>query len=63
VVLIAVIAAALPGADPITTALEMVPLLFLYLFSIVLLKIADRYMANRAASEFAPLDDGLDPTG
>ncbi len=63
VVLIAVLAAALPGADPITTALEMVPLLFLYLFSIVLLKIADRYLAARAASEFGPLDDRLDLSG
>ncbi len=62
-VLIAVIAAALPGADPVTTALEMVPLLFLYLFSIVLLKVADRRLAARAAREFGPIDDGLDPTG
>lgn len=63
VVLIAVIAAALPGADPVTTALEMVPLLFLYLVSIGLLKIADRRMAARAAAEFQSIDDGLDPTG
>lgn len=63
VVLIAVIAAALPGADPVTTALEMVPLLFLYLFSIALLKVADRRIAARAATEFPTIDDGLDPTG
>ncbi len=63
VVLIAVMAAALPGADPVTTALEMVPLLFLYLFSIGLLKIADRRRAARAAAEFSSIDDGLDPTG
>lgn len=61
-VLIAVIAAALPGADPVTTALEMVPLVFLYLFSIALLKVADRRMAARAAAEFASFDN-LDPTG
>ena len=40
VVIIAVIAAAMPGADPVTTGLEMLPLVLLYLASIVLLKIA-----------------------
>jgi sec-independent protein translocase protein TatC len=59
---IAVIAAALPGPDPVTTALEMVPLLVLYLLSIVLLKIADRRAAARAAAEMQPFDDGLDAT-
>jgi sec-independent protein translocase protein TatC len=49
VVIIAVIAAALPGADPVTTLLEMVPLLFLYGLSIVLLTMADRRTAARAA--------------
>jgi sec-independent protein translocase protein TatC len=42
VVLIAVIAAALPGVDPVTTMLEMIPLLVLYGLSIVLLTVADR---------------------
>ena len=42
------IAAALPGADPVTTGLEMLPLVVLYLASIVLLKIADRRAAARA---------------
>ena len=42
IVIIAVIAAALPGADPVTTALETLPLVILYLASIVLLKVADR---------------------
>ncbi|MBV8954712.1 MAG: twin-arginine translocase subunit TatC [Solirubrobacterales bacterium] len=63
VVIIAVIAAAMPGADPVTTGLEMLPLVLLYLASIVLLKIADRRAAARAAAE--PQDsfgDGLDPT-
>jgi sec-independent protein translocase protein TatC len=50
-VIIAVIAAALPGPDPVTTALETLPLVLLYLASIVLLKIADRRAAARAAAE------------
>jgi sec-independent protein translocase protein TatC len=60
-VIIAVIAAAMPGADPVTTGLEMLPLIVLFLASIVLLKIADRRAAARAAAE--PLDggDGPDP--
>jgi sec-independent protein translocase protein TatC len=57
VVLCAVIAAALPGADPVTTALEMIPLLFLYLLSIVLLRIADRRQAARAAADLDPMDN------
>jgi sec-independent protein translocase protein TatC len=51
VLIIAVIAAALPGPDPVTTGLEMLPLLVLYLLSIVLLKIADRRAAARAEHE------------
>jgi sec-independent protein translocase protein TatC len=61
-VIIAVIAAAMPGADPVTTGLEMLPLVILFLLSIVLLKIADRRAAARAAAEMSSLDDGLDPT-
>jgi sec-independent protein translocase protein TatC len=60
-VIIAVIAAAMPGADPVTTGLEMLPLVVLYLASIVLLMIADRRAAARAAAE-PSFDDGLDPT-
>jgi sec-independent protein translocase protein TatC len=37
VVIIAIVAALLPGVDPVTTLLEMVPLLALYLLSILLL--------------------------
>jgi sec-independent protein translocase protein TatC len=48
---IAVIAAAMPGADPVTTAFETLPLVVLYLASIVLLRIADRRAAARAAAE------------
>jgi sec-independent protein translocase protein TatC len=61
-VIIAVIAAAMPGADPVTTGLEMAPLVLLYLASIVMLKIADRRAAARAAAELAQADDGLDLT-
>lgn len=61
-VIIAVIAAAMPGADPVTTALEMLPLVILFLASIVMLKIADRRAAARAAIELNQVDDSLDPT-
>ena len=47
-VIIAVIAAAMPGADPVTTGLEMLPLVVLFLASIVMLKFADRRAAARA---------------
>jgi sec-independent protein translocase protein TatC len=56
VVIIAVIAAAMPGADPVTTGLEMLPLILLYLLSIVLLRVADRRAAARASSESATID-------
>jgi len=62
VVIIAVIAAAMPGSDPVTTGLEMAPLLVLYLASIVMLKIADRRAAARAAAELASADDSLNLT-
>jgi sec-independent protein translocase protein TatC len=62
VVIIAVIAAAMPGADPVTTALETLPLVILFLASIVMLKIADRRAVKRAAVELSEIDDGLDPT-
>ncbi len=42
IVLIAVIAAALPGVDPVTTMLEMIPLLLLYGLSILLMGLAER---------------------
>jgi sec-independent protein translocase protein TatC len=62
-VIMAVIAAAMPGADPVSTAFEMLPLVVLYFASIVMLKIADRRAAARAATESASsLPEGLDPT-
>lgn len=62
VVAIAVIAAALPGADPVTTALETTPLVILFLISIVMLKIVDRRDAKRALADLTTLDEpGGDP--
>jgi sec-independent protein translocase protein TatC len=52
-VIIAVLAAAMPGSDPVTTGLETLPLVVLYAVSIVLLKLADRRAAARAAAEAA----------
>ncbi len=62
VVLIAIIAAALPGVDPVTMTFETLPLVLLYLASIVMLKIADRRDAKRAAVEFNKVGQGLDVT-
>lgn len=61
-VIIAVIAAAMPGADPVTTGLETLPLVILFLASIVLLKLADRRDARRAAAQMLS-SDGLDESG
>lgn len=49
IVLIAVVAAIMPGVDPVSTLLLMVPMLLLYGFSIVLLTIADRRRGDRRA--------------
>lgn len=51
IVILAIIGAAMPGADPVTTGLEVAPLLVLFLASIVLLKVADRRAARREALE------------
>ncbi len=59
-VAIAVIAAAMPGADPVTTGLEALPLVLLFLASIVMLKIADRRAARRAAAELDAELEGLE---
>lgn len=56
-VIIAVVAAAMPGADPVTTGLETLPLVILFLASIVMLKIADRRDAARAMSNLTAVDD------
>jgi sec-independent protein translocase protein TatC len=56
-VIIAVIAAAMPGADPVTTALETAPLVILFLASIVMLKFADRRDAKRALAELNTVEE------
>jgi len=63
IVIIAVVAAVLPGVDPVTTCILMVPLLLLYGLSIVLLTIADQRRGNR--DEIAALEplDGDDTEG
>ena len=58
-VIIAVIAAAMPGADPVTTGLETAPLVILFLASIVLLKMLDRRDAKREAAEAELTDGGI----
>jgi sec-independent protein translocase protein TatC len=63
VVIIAVIVAALPGPDLVTSALEMIPLVLLYVLSIAVLKFVDRRRAAAEAAEMASLDNSLDPTG
>jgi sec-independent protein translocase protein TatC len=55
-VIIAVIAAAMPGADPVTTGLETLPLVILFLASIVMLKLADRRDAKKAMAELTTID-------
>jgi sec-independent protein translocase protein TatC len=62
-IVIAVIVAALPGPDLVTSALEMVPLVLLYVLSIFLLSVVDRRRAAAEAAEMASLDNSLDPTG
>lgn len=52
-VILAIVAAAMPGSDPVTTGLEAAPLFVLYLLSIVVLRLADRRAARRAAAEAA----------
>ncbi len=47
IVIIAIVAAVMPGVDPVSTLLLMVPMLLLYAFSIVLLTIADRRRGDR----------------
>lgn len=57
IVLIAVVAAVMPGVDPVTTVILMVPLLVLYGLSIVLLTIADRRRGDTGAfAGLEPLD-------
>ena len=59
------IVAALPGVDPVTLTLETIPLVLLFVASIVLLKIVEHRTAKRQAAEVAEVGgniDGLDAT-
>lgn len=60
VVGLAVLAALLPGVDPVTTVLEMLPLLVLYGLSILLLKLAERRDGEEASGEGWALGTQLD---
>jgi sec-independent protein translocase protein TatC len=46
-VICAIVAAALPGTDPVSMLLEMIPLLVLFEGSILLAALLDRRMARR----------------
>lgn len=51
IVIIAIVAMLLPGTDPVTTLIEMVPMLVLYELSILLASFFDRSAARRALAE------------
>lgn len=59
-VLITIIVAALPGVDPVTMVFETIPLILLYLASIVLLKAVEHRTAKREAAEAARAAAGGD---
>jgi sec-independent protein translocase protein TatC len=54
VVTMAAIAVALPGVDPVTTTLEMIPLIGLYLFSIVLASVFEKRWWGREVAAAEP---------
>jgi sec-independent protein translocase protein TatC len=58
VVGIAIVAALLPGVDPVTTTIEMVPMLVLYGLSILLLTIADRRRGDHGEIAVSVPHDG-----
>ncbi len=62
-VLIAVIVAALPGVDPVTMTMETVPLVTLYLLSIVMLKWVEHRENRRARVEAANAAKATDIAG
>jgi sec-independent protein translocase protein TatC len=62
VLVIAVIAMAMPGQDPVTMLIMMVPLLVLYEGSILVASLLDRRARNHAHATGEPSDDELDLT-
>lgn len=63
IVAIAITAAVLPGVDPVTTVILMVPLLLLYGLSILLLTIADRRRGDRGEIAALGPHDGDETEG
>jgi sec-independent protein translocase protein TatC len=59
-VAVAALAVALPGVDPVTTTLEMIPLMILFELSIWLAVFFDRRRKRRAAAWEAEYNDPLD---
>jgi sec-independent protein translocase protein TatC len=62
-VLIAVIVAALPGVDPVTMTMETLPLVALYVLSIVLLKWVEFRNHRQARAEAASAASAADIAG
>ena len=59
--IVAVVAVALPGIDPVTTTLEAIPLFVLYEGSIWLSVLMERYWMRRTDDAYEPVDmDGWD---
>jgi sec-independent protein translocase protein TatC len=61
-VICAVVAAALPGTDPVSMLLEMIPLVVLYEGSILLSSLLERRMAQRGVSAAVAADGGVEPS-
>jgi sec-independent protein translocase protein TatC len=59
-VIMTVIAVALPGVDPVTTTIEMIPLFILFEGSIWMAYFMEKRWAKRAAAEDAAFDAGLE---
>jgi sec-independent protein translocase protein TatC len=60
ILIIAIVAALLPGGDPVTMLLMMFPILFLYEGSILLASLLDRRAARARAREEAEAADATD---
>ena len=56
ILVIAIVAALLPGGDPVTMILMMIPILFLYEGSILLARVLDRRAARARAAEESSTD-------
>jgi sec-independent protein translocase protein TatC len=64
VVIISVVAVLLPGTDPVTTCIEMIPMLILYGASILLATWVERFDRRAVEADALALDesDSLDHT-